>query len=177
MAVLEILQFPHEHLRRKADPVTDFGDDFQKTVDDMLETLANTEHSAALSANQMGLNEHAFVVAPIEDLSAPLCLVNAKITSQSDEETALEGCMSVAGGFIHAPGTRPTHANVTAQDRHGSPIEMEFHGFLAKVMHHELEHLAGILFIDHLGKIKRKMVDQKLAKMRGKKPVQHLPKT
>lgn len=172
MAVLPILQFPNDHLRRVGDQVTDFGPALQSTIDDMLDTLKHTEHCAGLAANQMGLNEHITVISANHEIDETLCLVNAKITKKSGEATEIEGCMSIAGGYVHAAVKRATKITLTWQDRNGKAHETEFTDFTAKAIQHELDHLAGIVFIDHLGKIKRKMVDRKLVQMQGKLPVQ-----
>ncbi|OGT63602.1 MAG: peptide deformylase [Gammaproteobacteria bacterium RIFCSPHIGHO2_12_FULL_45_9] len=159
MSILRILQYPDPLLRRKGMQVTDFGADFQKTVDDMFETHYAETACAALAATQLAIpNAPAVTVIDFsEQHDQPLCLVNPRIVEASGELLEEEACMSVgqAGERISAAVKRATRIRVQAQDRHGQDLDFEAVDFMAKCIQHELDHLQGKLFIDHLSPLKR----------------------
>lgn len=167
MALLTILQYPDPRLRIKANPVTDFGSDIQKIIDDMYETLYTSKNCAALAASQLGIRYRITVIDFSEKKDQPLCLVNPEILSREGEQFEPEGCMSVAGK-IYERVKRAAKITVRAQDRHGNPINMDAEGFMAKCIQHETDHLDGVLFIDHLSLIKRLRIDKKVAKIKRK---------
>lgn len=168
MTLLTILQYPDPRLRIKAKPVTDFGHDIQKTIDDMYETLYASQNCAALAASQLGIHHRITVIDFSEKKDQPLCLVNPEILSREGEQYEQEGCMSVAGR-IYERVKRAAKITVKAQDRHGKLISMNAEGFMAKCIQHEVDHLDGVLFIDHLSLIKRLRIDKKLAKLQRKR--------
>lgn len=167
MALLTILQYPDPRLRIKAKPVSDFDLSLQKMIDDMYETLYASENCAALAASQLGIHYRITVIDFSEKKDQPLCLVNPEILSREGEQYEQEGCMSVTGK-IYERVKRAAKITVKAQDRHGKPISMHAEGFMAKCIQHEMDHLEGILFIDHLSLIKRLRIDKKVAKIQRK---------
>lgn len=168
MALLKILQYPDKGLRRKGVQVSDFGKDFQKIIDDMLETHYAQESCAALAATQLDIPNapHATVIDFSPERNQPLCLVNATLSNLEGEADGEEGCMSVGleTGMVFASVKRPEKITVDAKNRYGEPIHMEVDGFMAKCIQHELDHLQGVLFIDHLSALKRKRLTTKLKK-------------
>ena len=165
MALLKILQYPNSRLRTIAKPVTEFNDEIQKIIDDMFETHYNAVNCAALAATQLDIKDppKITVIDFSESKNQPLCLVNAEIIEREGERTEEEGCMSVGINIgIFEKVTRAEKIKVRAQDRHGNPLEFEADGFMAKCIQHELDHLHGKIFIDHLSSLKRKRIDKKI---------------
>ena len=166
MAIVDILQYPDSDLRRKGEPVTDFGDAFQAVVDDMFETHYAAENCAALAATQLNIPNapHVTVIDFSEKKDQPLCLVNAKVVEKEGETFEGEGCMSVVLGYEKV--RRAEKIKVKSQDRHGNPQNFEADGFMAKCIQHELDHLNGMLFIDHLSKLKLDRIRKRIEKNR-----------
>ena len=167
MAVLRILQYPDPRLKLAAKPVTDFGPDFQKIIDDMFETHYAQDNCAALAASQLDLINppHVTVIDFSNNKNNPLCLVNAKIVEERGETFEEEACMSVGNEErVGAKVKRAAWIKVESYDRFGKPQNFEADGFLAKCIQHELDHLKGILFIDHLSALKRDRLVKKLRK-------------
>ena len=168
MAIINILQYPDLRLTRKAERVTDFtAVEVQQMIDDMFETHYNTENCAALAATQLDFvnPKHITVIDFSEEKNQPLCLVNAEIIYRAGETNLAEGCMSVAcAPGIYEKVRRAEKIIVRAQDRHGQVLEINADDFLAKCIQHELDHLNGKIFLDHLSRLKRDIVDKKIAK-------------
>ncbi|MFW0072631.1 MAG: peptide deformylase [Coxiella-like endosymbiont] len=165
--MLKILQYPNPRLKTAAEPVKKFNDELQKIIDEMFETHYNTENCAALAATQLDFKnpKHITVIDFSHQKNEPLCLVNAKIIHRNGEYIEEEGCMSVGGG-IYKKIRRAAKIKVRAQDRHGKSMEFEANGFMAKCIQHELDHLDGIIFLDHLSILKRRRIDKYLEKLR-----------
>ena len=166
MSIVKILQYPDPRLRTKAEKVTDFGDETQQMIDSMFETHYAAENCAALACSQLDFQtpKHITVIDFSDNKDQPLCLVNAEIVDQSGKETSGEGCMSVGGGAFEKV-TRAEKIRVKAQDRHGNPLEFEADGFMAKCIQHELDHLNGKIFLDHLSNLKRDRIKKKILQM------------
>lgn len=167
MAILRILQYPDPRLKLSAKPVTVFDAKLQQIIDDMFETHYAQDNCAALAASQLDLIDppHITVIDFSADKNEPLCLVNAKIVAASGETFEEEACMSVGEEErVGAKVKRFATITVEAQDRHGNPLRFEADGFLAKCIQHELDHLRGVLFIDHLSALKRQRLVKKLKK-------------
>lgn len=166
MTIIRILQYPDPRLRTKGEKVTDFGPETQKIIDDMFETHYAAENCAALAATQLDFKnpKHITVIDFSQEKNQPLCLVNATIVEREGAETSEEGCMSVSGGAFEKV-TRAAKIRVKAQDRHGNPLGFEAEGFMAKCIQHELDHLDGKLFIDHLSNLKRDRIKKHIEKL------------
>lgn len=167
MAILKILQYPDPRLRSKGIPVTEFDDRIKGIIEDMFETHYAAHNCAALAATQLDIIDPPMIT--VIDFSAtknePLCLVNPDIVEASGDRTEEEGCMSVgAGGGVFEKVTRAAKIRVKALDREGQPLDFEADGFMAKCIQHEVDHLHGRLFIDHLSRLRRGRVDNKLKK-------------
>ena len=166
MTIVKILQFPDPRLRTKGEKVIDFGADTQKMIDDMFEAHYAADNCAALACTQLDFKKpkRITVIDFSENKNQPLCLVNAEIIEKIGTETSGEGCMSVKGG-AYEKVTRAEKIKVRAQDRAGKEIIFEAEGFMAKCIQHELDHLDGKLFIDHLSHLKRDRIKKKIEKI------------
>ncbi len=167
MSKLEIITLPDRKLRMKSAPVERIDDDLRKFMDSMLESMYAAP-GIGLAAIQVGVPRRVITVdvAQREDEEAkpnPLFLVNPELLWTSDEiATAEEGCLSIPEYFAEVE--RPAHVRVAYLDRDGKRREIEAEGVLAVCLQHEIDHLDGKLFIDHLSKLKRDMVIKKFTK-------------
>jgi peptide deformylase len=163
MAKLEILTFPDERLRRRAEGVEQVDDGVRQLVDDMLETMYDAP-GIGLAAIQVNVPKRVIVIDTSDDKSQPLCLINPEILVRSGEEQMDEGCLSVPGFFETV--TRAEQVTVRALDRDGQPFELTTDGLLAVCIQHEIDHLDGKLFVDHISALKRQRIRKKLEKER-----------
>jgi peptide deformylase len=169
MELLNILEYPDPRLKRKAKKVTDFGKPFQDIVDQMFTTRYATENCAALAATQLDLVDppHVTVIDLSRQNNDPVCLVNAEIIEREGEQNEEEGCMSVGctiGIPTHAKVKRDFKIRVKAQDRQGKSLDFWAEDYFAKCIQHELDHLHGKIYLDHLSTVKRERLEKKLAK-------------
>jgi peptide deformylase len=164
MAILKILQYPDKKLKRIAVPVETFDDTIQKAIDDMFETHYATPNCAALAATQldMPIPWRITVIDYSPDKNQPLCLVNPQIIHREGEQFEYEGCMSVYPNLIHEKVRRALKITVQAQDRYGKTFELEAEGYFAKCIQHEVDHLDGNLYLDHLHKLKVDKIARKI---------------
>ena len=146
MAKLKIRKLGDEALRKVCRPVTVFNKRLHELLDDMTETLADA-NGAGLAAPQVGVLRRLCIVMD-EESGEYLELINPEIVAQSGEQTGLEGCLSVPGkwGIV----TRPAKVRVRAQDRFGDWFEAGGEGLNARCFCHELEHLDGHLYTEHI---------------------------
>ena len=151
-------------LRKTAQPVEQFDEAFGEFVDEMIETM-QIEDGVGLAANQIGKAVQVTVIDTTAGEEPAIVLVNPEITARSEEiEEADEGCLSLPG--ITLPVKRPAMVSVSALDRNGKPFTIEnAEGLLARALQHEIDHLNGILFIDHVSALQRTMVSGKLKKL------------
>lgn len=168
MSTIPILNYPDPRLRTKARQVESVhAPDIQKIIHDMLETLAQTENCAALAATQLDLiNPPSITVINIPNPNFEknaLCLINPKIIETSGECTDVEGCMSIFPSNIHGKVKRAQKIKVQALNVNGEEIEFETEDFLARCLQHEIDHLHGIIYLDHLSPLKKKFVEKKIA--------------
>ena len=166
MALLPILEFPDPRLRTKAVPVESSWlaeEATQRLFDDMFETMYAAP-GIGLAASQVDVHKRFMVIDVSEAKDSQLVFVNPEIVASSGEEVCQEGCLSVPG--VYADVTRAGEITVTALDRNGAPFELQADGLLAVCIQHEMDHLAGKLFVDYLSPLKREMVRKKLAKAR-----------
>ena len=146
MALRKIVKVGDECLNKKCRPVTEFNDRLHALLDDMQETLTDAA-GAGLAAPQVGVLRRICIVLDERDDSF-MELINPEIVGESGEQTGLEGCLSVPGkwGIV----TRPNVVKVRAQDRDGNWFEAEREGLTARAFCHEIEHLDGHLFVEHV---------------------------
>ena len=162
MTVLTVLRFPDERLRTKAKPVAEVTPEIQRIVDDMFETMYD-ENGVGLAATQVDIHQRIVVIDVSENKENPLVLINPEIINKS-EQTFIneEGCLSVPG--CYAKVNRHEKVTVKALDRNGEEFTLEGSELLSICLQHELDHLAGILFVDYLSPLKRKRIQTKLEK-------------
>lgn len=161
--VLPILIHPAPVLRRTARPVTAAdAEEIRRLVPAMFATMYKAP-GIGLAANQVGSLLRVIVVDVAKDEPAPLALINPEIVARSDETaTQEEGCLSLPDQYAEV--TRPARVRLRYQDPGGARKEIEAEGLLSACLQHEIDHLNGILFVDHLSALKRNILLRKLAK-------------
>ncbi|CRL64783.1 MULTISPECIES: peptide deformylase [Proteus] len=163
MAVLPLLRFPDERLRRVAVPVEKVDDEIRTLIDDMIETMY-AERGIGLAAPQVNVSKRIVVIDVSENRDQPIALINPEIISTEDEVMdMMDGCLSIPDSF--APTERYRFLKVRALDRNGDEIELEASDLFAGCIQHELDHLDGKLFIDHLSPLKRQRIEKKQKKL------------
>lgn len=174
MAVLRILETPDPLLREKSTPVETVDDGIRTLIADMFETMYAAP-GIGLAAIQVGVPKRVLVMdlqepeeeggEPVRD---PRVFINPEIITHSDDEVPYtEGCLSIPDQYAEV--LRPDRIRARWLDEHGATHEDELDGLLAVCLQHEMDHLEGVLFIDHLSRLKREMVLKKLAKLRKEK--------
>ena len=166
MAILSIITAPDPRLKVVSEPVEQVDDDLRRLMDDMLETMYDAP-GIGLAAIQVGVAKRVIVMdlSKDDEPKAPRFFVNPVISNTSDElSTYEEGCLSVPDMYEEVE--RPSTAHVTYLDYDGKEQSEDIDGMLATCLQHEMDHLNGILFIDHLSKLKRDMILRKLQKLR-----------
>jgi peptide deformylase len=172
MTILRILDYPDPRLKICAPAVENINDPgVQKTIDDMLETLANTPHCGGLAATQLDIAEpkrifvfYDFDEADSAKVAVATVAINPEILATEGEIYEEEGCMSVYPDAIQAKVIRPEKTQMRALNRYGEMIEYIRSGYLAKNFMHEVDHLNGKLYIDYLKPLKRSLIDDKIIK-------------
>ncbi len=145
MAIRKIVTQGDELLTKRCRPVTEFNQRLHTLLDDMKETLVQAQ-GVGLAAPQVGILRRVVIV--INDEDKAMELVNPEIILQEGEQTGPEGCLSVPGKYGMV--TRPNHVKVRAQDRFGNWFEAEGEGLTARCFCHEIEHLDGRLYVEHI---------------------------
>ena len=164
MSVLPIIKFGDDVLRRLTAPVTDFDDALQKLIDDMVVTMYAAP-GVGLAANQVGISRRLMVI----DLSVGKrpqelhVFINAEIVERVGQITEDEGCLSIPD-FTETV-TRPERVKVRYLDRNGEQREMWGEGLMARALCHEIDHLNGMLFVDHLRGFKKDRILKKIQKL------------
>lgn len=176
MALLPIYVAPHPVLKKPAEPVAAVTDEIRTLIKDMFETMYATR-GIGLAAPQVGHSLRVLVmdveqsggesgedgeVPPLAP-GKPIAVINPEIVWSSDEQNVYEeGCLSIPGQYAEVE--RPEKVRVKYLDENGQPQEMEADGLLATCVQHEIDHLDGVLFVDHLSSLKRDMLMRKLKK-------------
>ena len=165
MAIRKILKFPDQDLRIKAKPVESFDDELKTLTDDMFETMHSVD-GIGLAATQIGVAKQVAVIDISPEKNEPLVIVNPaiQILDPSKTEDYDEGCLSVPGFFEKI--SRPSEIKLTYQDLNGKKQEIKPEGLLTKVVQHELDHLNGRLFVDHISELKRRRIRNKIVKQK-----------
>lgn len=161
MAVLDIIKAPNEKLKVKAQRVIQI-EKVQGLIDDMLDTMYDTDDGIGLAATQVGRKEAIIMIDISEERDSPLILINPEVVSGKNIEKGQEGCLSVPG--YYADVERFTSVKVKGLDRTGNEVLIESDDFLAIVLQHEIDHLKGKLFIDYLSPLKQKLALKKVKK-------------
>jgi len=167
MAVLPIRIYGDPVLRQRAVEILKVDDSVVKLVSDMFDTLKQ-ENGLGLAANQIGVLKRVFIVnlSHVKEGEKPFAIINPVMLDKSGEIIGEEGCLSVPGIFEDV--VRAKRVTFKGIDISGKEITIQAEDLLSRVMQHELDHLNGILFIDHLSKIKREQIDSKLNKISEK---------
>jgi peptide deformylase len=171
MAIREIVEVPDPRLRQISSPVEEVTDEIRELVSDMFETMYAAP-GIGLAAIQVGVAKRILVIdlqepeeeggEPVKD---PHVFINPEIVTHSDEEVPYtEGCLSVPDQFAEVD--RPDKIRARWLDLDGKLQEQDIDGLLAVCLQHEMDHLNGVLFIDHLSRLKRDMILKRLAKLR-----------
>ena len=166
MALLPIIVAPDPRLKLTAEPVDQVDDELRQLLDDMLETMYDAP-GIGLAAPQIGLAKRMLVVdcAGRGETPQPMKIINPEIIAESDELASYEeGCLSFPEQY--ADVKRPARVTVKYLDETGAEQTLDADGLLATCIQHEMDHLEGILFIDHLSRLKRNMALKKLKKLR-----------
>lgn len=171
MAVLPIVEIPDPRLRLVSKPVAAVDDTVRELVANMLDTMYDAR-GIGLAAIQIGVDQRVLVIdlqegedAEGKPVRAPQAYINPDILEVSEELSSYnEGCLSIPEQY--ADVARPARCRVRWLDEQGESHEQWLEGLLATCMQHEIDHLNGVLFIDHLSRLKRDMVLKKLAKLR-----------
>ena len=165
MAIRKILKFPDQDLRIKAKPVESFDDKLKTLTDDMFETM-HSVNGIGLAATQIGVAKQVAVIDISPEKNEPLVIVNPaiQILDPSKIEDYDEGCLSVPGFFEKI--SRPSDIKLFYKDLSGKNQEIKPEGLLTKVVQHELDHLNGRLFVDHISELKRRRIRNKIVKQK-----------
>jgi peptide deformylase len=161
MSVREIISAPDERLKIKSVPVLDFNS-VTDLVQDLLDTMYSTSDGIGLAAPQIGRLESVLVIDISDDRNNPIIMINPKITSKSGRVSGQEGCLSLPGFYSEV--SRYKEVTVQALGVNGKEFYIKDDGFLSIVMQHEIDHLNGIIFIDHLSRLKQERAINKLNK-------------
>ena len=164
MSKKKIVIEPDPILRKKSKILEKVDDELRKLMDDMLETMYDAP-GIGLAAVQIGVLRRVIVldISKGDEKKNPLFLINPEITFKSNKtSTYEEGCLSLPGHFAEVE--RPEECHLNFIDYDGSKKDLKANGLLATCIQHEVDHLDGILFIDHISKLKRDMIIKKLKK-------------
>ncbi len=161
MALLEILTHPDPRLRHQSVDIEVVDDEIRQVAKDMLETMYAAP-GIGLASIQVNEPRSIVVIDISEEKDQPLTLINPKITTAAGSEEREEGCLSVPGVFETV--SRAEQITVEALDLDGQPFTLEAEGLLAVCIQHELEHLQGKLFVDHLSRLKQQRIRKRLEK-------------
>ncbi len=165
MAIRTILHYPDARLREKAQPVSTVSSGMTPEILTLLDDMGETMYAApgvGLAANQIGVSLRIFVidVASEDEPSNMIEFINPEIVGRVGEQTWGEGCLSFPG--VTEDIKRAATVTVRALDRRGKPFELAADGLLAVAIQHEFDHLEGVLMIDHLGVLKKRIVNRKM---------------
>jgi peptide deformylase len=158
MAVREIRVFPDPVLREKTKPIEEFGEPLEKLLEDMWDSML-THDGVGLAGPQIGVSLRITVIQIKENRYV---LINPEILEERGEQVDEEGCLSFPGIFEKV--CRPEWVKVRALNERGEPYTVEGSGLLARALSHEINHLDGVLLIDHLSSLKRGMIKRRLKK-------------
>lgn len=161
MALLPILRFPDARLKKVAVPIATIDGSIRKLAADMAETMYEAP-GIGLAATQVDVHKQLVVIDTSEEKNDLLVLVNPRIAASDGGQTGEEGCLSVPG--IYEKVERAEHVTVDYLDLDGKKCSLKADGLLAVCIQHELDHLNGKVFVDHLSQLKQTRIKGKLAK-------------
>ncbi len=171
VALLPILQYPDDRLRKKAATVIEFNDDLKKLAADMAETMYAAP-GVGLAATQINKHIRLIVMDVSEEKDQLLVLVNPEVIEKSEEEKECEeGCLSLPG--IYETVCRPARVKIKAQDLEGKFFELDCDNLMSVCVQHEMDHLLGKVFVDYLSLLKKSRITTKLVKQHHKEEKKH----
>jgi len=159
--ILNILKYPDKKLRTIAKPVVSVDETIKQQVKDMFETMYEAP-GIGLAATQVNFHQRIIVIDISEQCNEPICFINPEIMEKSGEIQWEEGCLSVPDYYENI--IRANDIKVQALNQHGETFELEASEMLSVCIQHEIDHLDGILFVDHLSKLKQKRLKKKTEK-------------
>jgi len=164
MAILKLRKYGDPVLRRRAEEIPVINEEIKNLASDMLATVKSIG-GIGLAGNQVGIAKRIFVIdrTHIDGEEEPIILINPELVELSGNQVIEEGCLSAPG--IYEDVTRAQKVRVRALNLEGKKVEIEGEGLLSRALLHEIDHLNGVLFIDHLSTIKRKLLGKKLRKI------------
>ena len=162
--IYPIVKYGNTVLEKPAEPITEFGAELKKLVEDMFESMYEAK-GVGLAAPQIGISRRLAVIDITfkEDPKAKLVLANPEIIHKEGKQTQSEGCLSIPE--FREPVTRPNKVTVRAQDINGKWYEKTGEELLARAFLHETDHLNGKLYISHLSALKRDLIKRKIRKL------------
>lgn len=164
MSILEIIQFPHPLLKQAARPIEGLNPELERLARDMIETMYHAPGSG-LAGNQVGVDKRIFVadISTTPEEAKSIVVINPRIVELTgDLIKANEGCLSVPD--FTAEVERADGIKIVGKDLSGEDVEVTAEGWVARIFQHEIDHLEGALFIDHLGRFKRQSYIRKRKK-------------
>ncbi len=169
MAIRTILHYPDPRLREKAQPVTSITPEILRLIDDMAETMYAAP-GVGLAATQIGEPHRLFIIdiAGEDEPSNLMVFINPEIVAREGDQSWAEGCLSFPG--VTEDIRRAEKVTVKALDRDGKEFTLATDGLLAVAVQHENDHLDGVLMIDHMGLLKKRIVNRKMQKRHTASP-------
>ena len=159
--ILDILKYPDKRLRTLAKPVETVNTEIKQQIKDMFETMYDAP-GIGLAATQVNFHQRIIVIDVSDECNQPLCLINPEIIEKNGEIEWEEGCLSVPNYYESVK--RANEIKVRALNQLGQSVEIDADEVLAVCIQHEMDHLNGILFVDHLSKLKQKRLKKKAEK-------------
>ena len=159
--ILDILKYPDKRLRMVAKEVDIVSTEIKQQVKDMFETMYDAP-GIGLAATQVNFHQRIIVIDISDECNQPLCLINPEIIEKNGEIEWEEGCLSVPNYYESVK--RANEIKVSALNQLGQSVEIDANEMLAVCIQHEMDHLNGILFVDHLSKLKQKRLKKKAEK-------------
>ena len=159
--ILDILKYPDKRLRTIAESVVSVDEAIKQQVKDMFETMYEAP-GIGLAATQVNFHQRIIVIDVSDECNEPICLINPEVIEKSGEIECEEGCLSVPDYYENV--IRANDIKVQALNQHGKTFELEASEMLSVCIQHEIDHLDGILFVDHLSKLKQKRLKTKTEK-------------
>ncbi len=164
MALLEIKKYPEKILKQKTTLIEAIDSDVHCLIDDMIETMY-AARGIGLAANQVGVSKRLCVIdtSGREERSELIVLINPVIVEKEGTEESDEGCLSIPGYLPIIK--RSAKVTVKALNRAGKPVQLEATGLFARALQHEIDHLNGRFFVDHLSRLKQQLIKKQLRKI------------
>ena len=163
MAVLEVVLYPYERLATVCEPVAKVDAELNQFIDDMLETMYEHE-GIGLAAPQVGVLSRVITIDIEGDKKNQVVLINPEILESEGETGIEEGCLSIPGHRALVP--RKEKVKVKALNRQGEEVIYDADGLFAICIQHEIDHLNGVLFVDHISALKRQRIKEKMQKLK-----------